>query len=92
MSGEVADTVLRRDRSMVLSGLALIVALSWAYVASLASDMQNMDMVAEMAMPQTHAWHVADFALTVAMWVVMMVGMMTPSAAPMMLMFVGVTR
>jgi predicted metal-binding membrane protein len=92
MSSEGADTVLRRDRSMVLSGLALIVALSWAYVASLALDMQSMGMVAEMAMPRTHAWNVADFALTFVMWAVMMVAMMTPSAAPMILMFAGVNR
>jgi predicted metal-binding membrane protein len=92
MSSEVADTVLRRDRSMVLSGLALIVALSWAYVASLASDMQNMDMVTEMAMPRMHPWDVADFALTFVMWAVMMVAMMTPSATPMILMFAGVNR
>jgi predicted metal-binding membrane protein len=92
MSSEGADTVLRRDRSMVLSGLALIVALSWAYVASLALDMQSMDMVTEMAMPRTHAWNVADFALTFVMWAVMMVAMMTPSAAPMILMFAGVNR
>ena len=44
MSNEVAETLLKRDRFIVLSGLALIVALSWAYVSSLASDMQNMDM------------------------------------------------
>jgi predicted metal-binding membrane protein len=92
MSSEVADTVLRRDRIVVLSGLALIAALSWVYVASLASDMQNMEMATEMAMPRTHAWDVADFALTFVMWAVMMVAMMTPSAAPMILMFAGVNR
>jgi predicted metal-binding membrane protein len=92
MSSEVADTVLRRDRIIVLSGLALITALSWAYGASLASDMQNMEMGAEMAMPWMRAWDVADFALTFVMWAVMMVAMMTPSAAPMILMFAGVNR
>jgi predicted metal-binding membrane protein len=92
MSSEVAETALRRDRIVVLSGLALIVALSWAYVSSLASDMQNMEMATEMAMPQMQAWGGADFALTFVMWAVMMVAMMTPSAAPMILMFAGVNR
>ena len=51
MSSGVAKTVLRRDRIVVLSGLALITALSWAYVASLASDMRNVEMAWEMSMP-----------------------------------------
>jgi predicted metal-binding membrane protein len=93
MSSRVAETVLRRDRIIVLSSLALITALSWAYVASLASDMQNnMDVVTEMAMPQMQAWSVPDFVLTFIMWAVMMVAMMMPSAAPMVLMFTGVNR
>jgi predicted metal-binding membrane protein len=93
MSGGVAEAVLRRDRVVVLCGLALIAALSWAYVYSLASGMRNMDgMGAEMAMPRTQAWGVTEFAMTFAMWAVMMVAMMTPSAAPMVLMFAGVNR
>ncbi len=90
---EVAETVLRRDRIVVLSCLALIVALAWAYVSSLASEMQNVEMTPEMAMPQMQqAWGVTGFALTFVMWTVMMVAMMTPSAAPMILMFAGVNR
>ncbi len=76
----------------MLSSLAVIIALSWAYVSSLASDMQNMDVATEIAMPQMQAWGVTDFALTFVMWVVMMVAMMTPSAAPMILIFAGVNR
>jgi len=93
MISEVTETVLRRDRIVVLSGLALIVALSWAYIVSLASDTQNMDVAMEMAMPQMQeAWGIPDFALTFVMWAVMMVAMMTPSAAPMILMFAGINR
>ncbi len=76
----------------MLSGLALIVTLSWAYVASLASDMQHMDMATEMAMPRMQAWGASELALTFVMWAVMMVAMMTPSAAPVILMFAGVNR
>jgi len=92
MASGIAEIPLRRDRIIVLSGLAVIIALSWAYVSSLASDMQNMDVATEIAMPQMQAWGVTDFALTFVMWAVMMVAMMTPSAAPMILMFVGITR
>jgi predicted metal-binding membrane protein len=92
MASGVAEIALRRDRIIVLSSLAVIIALSWAYVSSLASDMQNMDVATEIAMPQMQAWGVTDFALTFVMWVVMMVAMMTPSAAPMILIFAGVNR
>jgi predicted metal-binding membrane protein len=92
MLSEVPENVLRRDRIIVLSGLAAITALSWVYVLSLTSDMRNMEMGAEMAMPQMQAWGVPDFVLTFGMWAVMMVAMMTPSAAPMILMFAGVNR
>src|SRR5215211_7886030 len=93
MSSGGAKLVLRRDRIIVLFGLVLITALSWAYVSSLASDMHNnMDLATEMVMPQTQAWSVTDLALTSVMWTVMMVAMMTPSAAPMILMFAGINR
>jgi predicted metal-binding membrane protein len=92
MSSGVVEAVLRRDRIVVVSGLALITALSWAYVASLASGMQTMGMSTEMSMPRMRPWGVTEFALTFVMWAVMMVAMMTPSAAPMILMFAGVNR
>ncbi len=92
-SGVAEKTVLRRDRIILLSALGLITALSWAYVFSLASDMRDMEMATEMVMPQMQeAWSVTDFALTFVMWAVMMVAMMTPSAAPMILMFAGINR
>lgn len=95
MLNEVARNVLRRDRIIVLSGLALITALSWVYVLSVASGTQTMDMGGmgtQMTMPRMQAWDVADFGLTFGMWAVMMVAMMTPSAAPMILMFAGLNR
>ncbi|MGH3089900.1 MAG: DUF2182 domain-containing protein [Rubrobacteraceae bacterium] len=90
MSSEVAETVLRRDRIIVLSGLAVIAVLSWAYTAYLARDAQNMEM--GMAMPRMQAWGIVDFTLMFVMWAVMMVAMMTPSAAPMILTFANVNR
>lgn len=95
MLSKVPKAILRWDRIIVLSGLTLIAALSWAYLVSLASDMQNMDMEnvgMQMTTPRMETWGVGDFALTFVMWTVMMVAMMTPSAAPMILMFAGVNR
>src|ERR687897_325971 len=92
MLREVAENVLRQERIVVLSGLAVITTLSWAYISSLVSKTSNMEMGAEMTMPRMQTWGVADFVLTFGMWAVMMVAMMTPSAAPMILMFAGVNR
>jgi predicted metal-binding membrane protein len=53
--------------------------------------MRGMEAMAPMA-PQAHSWSGADFGFTFAMWAVMMVGMMTPSAAPMILLYARVAR
>ena len=93
MLSEVAQNVLRRDRVVVLSGLALIAALSWAYVSSLVPDTQNMNMEGmgtQMNTLRMQAWGPADFVLMFGMWEVMMVAMMTPSAAPLINMFEGI--
>ncbi|SDA66392.1 DUF2182 domain-containing protein [Mesorhizobium qingshengii] len=54
-------------------------------------DMGGMDMGATVA-PGFRAWATADFAFIFTMWAVMMVGMMTPSVAPMLLLYAGVGR
>jgi predicted metal-binding membrane protein len=82
------EALLRRDRIIVLSGLIGISLLAWAYTVYLAWDMEHM----EMAMPQMQAWGGIDLVLLFVMWAVMMVAMMVPSAAPLILIFVGVNR
>jgi predicted metal-binding membrane protein len=97
---------LRRDRLVVVLGLVAITVLAWAYILNLATHMQGMgqamDQAADTAamgmaamqsaMSGVQPWTRADFALTFAMWTVMMVAMMTPSAAPMVLIFDRVSR
>ncbi|MCZ6845223.1 MAG: DUF2182 domain-containing protein [Alphaproteobacteria bacterium] len=80
------EAFLKRDRWFVLSGLGGTTALAWAYLVVMADDMVSM------AMPVVDAWSVADFWLMAAMWAVMMVGMMLPSAAPMILLYAAVSR
>lgn len=85
----------RRDRRIVLAGLAGITALSWAYLIYLALRMSATPMqmsMPGMVMPQWQPWGKVDFALMLLMWVVMMVGMMVPSASPMILTFTSVNR
>jgi predicted metal-binding membrane protein len=96
--------LLRRDRLTVTAALLIVTLLAWAYVLWLAAagDMAAMDMGAMDGMdmsgmagamaPAIRTWAPADFAFMFAMWAVMMVGMMTPSVAPMVLLYAGVGR
>ena len=54
--------------------------------------MEHDRMMAEMGMSMDMPWQTADVLLAFAMWAVMMVGMMTPSAAPVVLLVAGMNR
>jgi len=53
--------------------------------------MPGMSMPGMLA-PEFRPWSAGEFAFTFGMWAVMMVGMMTPSAAPMVLIYAAVGR
>jgi predicted metal-binding membrane protein len=55
----------------------------------MSADMEHDRMMAEMGMPMEMPWSASDVFFTFAMWAVMMVGMMAPSAAPILLLFAG---
>jgi predicted metal-binding membrane protein len=95
--------VLRRDRAIVAVSLLLLTALAWSYVLWLVNAMAMGGMAMDdirmganpfnVAMiPSLQPWGAAEFAFVFVMWVVMMTGMMTPSAAPMILIYARVGR
>jgi predicted metal-binding membrane protein len=100
MTDSSLEVVLRRDRLIVAGALAAIIVVAWAYVLWLAADMDmgGMDMTGfrmipaglGIMAPANTQWTAIEFVFV--MWAVMMVGMMTPSAAPMMLMYARVGR
>ncbi|WP_129782141.1 DUF2182 domain-containing protein [Peristeroidobacter soli] len=102
MSDDVLDGVLRRDRRVVASALVGIAVLAWLYLLWLAADMdmESMDMSGfrmvpagvGMMTPILAPWRAVEFAFVFLMWAVMMIGMMAPSAAPMILMYARVAR
>src|ERR1700752_1391693 len=52
------------------------------------SSMQDDDsMLIEMTSGMQREWGAGEFFFTLSMWIVMMIGMMAPSAAPMILLF-----
>jgi predicted metal-binding membrane protein len=81
----------RRDRVMILGCLIALVVFAWGYLLYLdrqtAAAMAHGQMMAAMGMSMTQPWTAADFLFTFAMWVVMMVGMMAGSVAPVLLLF-----
>src|SRR3984893_19026183 len=87
----VLTKLLRQDRAIVVVGAAAIALIGWAYLFYEDWSMQHMDLVA-MAMPSTGAWGLMDLLMIFAMWAVMMVAMMVPSATPMLLTFATVAR
>jgi predicted metal-binding membrane protein len=86
------ETVLRRDRAVVLAGLATVTLVAWTYVLYLAWEMRTTDMAADMAMPQMQSWGAVELLLLFVMWAAMMVAMMVPSVAPLLLMFARANR
>lgn len=89
MTGTSAlEQVLRRDRLIIAIGIAAAVALSWGYlIAGAGIDMSMADMPMEPT-----PWSPAQALIMFAMWWVMMIAMMVPSATPMVLLFTAIKR
>jgi predicted metal-binding membrane protein len=89
-----AAALSRRDRAVILFALLGVTVIAWSYLLAMPQAMSGMAMddMPDVAMPMAAPWTPAAFALTFAMWCVMMLGMMVPSAAPMILTFATVNR
>ena len=86
MVGESAlENILKRDRMIVLFGLGGVIGLAWVYLVAFDGGMS----AAPYAMIP---WYFSHFVLMFLMWAVKMVGMMLPSAAPMILLYMLVAR
>jgi predicted metal-binding membrane protein len=87
------ETLSRRDRIIIVLALGAVTTLAWVWLAMQAQYMTDMagDMT-DMVMPLTDTWTASYVWLTFVMWWVMMLGMMLPSAAPMILTFATINR
>ena len=101
MDDTALELLLRRDRHVVMTAIMIVTALAWAYVLKLATGMSAMNMsgmhmsgddMGSILQPVFQSWTGEQFLLMFTMWAVMMVGMMTPSAAPMLLLYAHVGR
>jgi predicted metal-binding membrane protein len=82
--------LMLRQRVVIAAALAGLTALCWLYLFVAAADMRAMG---DMAMPMPMAPKGAvDLVLLLAMWWIMMAGMMLPGVAPMILTFATINR
>ena len=79
----------------------MLTTLAWVYLVHLARNMAAMGAAAEtmgmsmeehmrMMSPSFSEWTLGHFLFMFSMWAVMMVGMMTPSVAPMVLIYMNI--
>lgn len=96
VNGVSLESVLKRDRWVVLAALVAISALAWGYLAHEARAMVHTGICkcAGMIMsgPDLRTWSTSTLVPLFLMWTEMMVAMMTPSAAPMILTFAAINR
>ena len=91
------ERVLLRERAIVTGGLAALVLLAWFYLWQGAGmGMSALDMTSISLFPHLQQDMVGEmdaaWPVVAAMWWVMMVAMMTPSAAPLVLLYGRVLR
>jgi predicted metal-binding membrane protein len=72
----LASYPLPRERNIILASLLVLAGAAWAVLAWQGAEMDEMSLTMGMSAP-----------LFIALWVVMMVAIMFPTAAPMILMF-----
>jgi predicted metal-binding membrane protein len=84
----VRNLVLPKERIVILSILVVIVLLSWVYLFDMARAMDAGHCASMAGEP----WSLGYFTAMLAMWIIMMVGMMVPSAIPMVLIYASIVR
>jgi predicted metal-binding membrane protein len=88
MHGSALAAALRRDRWIVVLALCTITLLALGYTCWLATGFDMSGMMS----PDFVPWSAARFGFMLAMWVVMMIGMMTPSVAPTILLYAALAN
>lgn len=79
--------VIRREQTVIVAVVIALTAAAWAHIVGMTHD--TVELTGGVVGPVMSCCGV-DLTLTFIMWVVMMVGMMLPSAVPMILAFTSV--
>ncbi|OPG69071.1 hypothetical protein B1219_27685 [Pseudomonas ogarae] len=84
---------LTGEQWLLLLCLLALTALAWLLLLRMARDMSAPGGMADVAMAgMLMPWSLSDALLMFVMWVVMMIGMMLPSALPMLLIYQQMLR
>lgn len=92
------ETLLRRERVIVACGLFLITALAWGWVIVGAGTGMPATIMTTWHFPppsspnMVQPWSLGYAAVMFSMWWIMMIAMMTPSAAPMIMLYARAYR
>lgn len=99
MDGRALESLLRRERAIIWSALAVLTGLAWIWVlVGSGTGMSTLAMTTWQFPPPRPAmmmqgdWSPAYWLTMLAMWWVMMIAMMVPSAAPTILLYARVVR
>jgi predicted metal-binding membrane protein len=91
MTTAATGSLDRRQRLLIATCIAIVCILAWGYLIRLNQQMSSAGgaemSMRDMGMATNAPWGVADILFTFAMWTVMMIGMMTPSATPVLMVF-----
>ena len=87
----LVELLARHERRVLVAALVAVPMLCWAWIIPMACDMYDA-MAGPSAWMMTRVWDGPHVALLAVMWTVMMIGMMLPSAAPLLLIYAGVMR
>jgi predicted metal-binding membrane protein len=85
------EATLRSERVRLVVPLVVVLLVCWLWIVVMARDMYG-PMTGASAWMMTAVWDVRHLALLWAMWAVMMVAMMLPSAAPLLVFYARVVR
>lgn len=84
---------LGKEQWLTLLSLLALIGIAWLLLFRMAASMSAPGGMADAAMAgMLMPWSLTDALLMFAMWVVMMVGMMLPSALPMLLIYQQILR
>lgn len=88
MASQPATVALWRDRMIIVTGLAVVTLTAWAYLVRLHTAPAH----ALLGHGRTGPWGLSELLFAALLWAVMVIGMMLPSASPMLLMFASFSR
>src|SRR5262245_55485732 len=89
------EAILRRDRTVVVAALVVVIALCWLWIvlgAGMGMSAIEMTRMSRDMLMTPATWTPAYAILMLLMWWVMMVAMMLPSAAPTLLIVARISR